>query len=455
MNIAWTRLKGVGLLLLGLATVGTARSHAADINTDGLGRLADTSTAVGVAETSPFKDEPSGTKSIVAQPATTLPGVAMSSAPAMPACDFDDYAGAPGRVWFRGEYVHWWTNGAHLPPLVSTVTDLANPVGSLATVYGGREVEDGDRSAYYMDLGMWLDRCHIWGIEGDYLDSNANPDNYDSGLSNGFYNGALYPIVRAFFDPGLGSIQLSGVGYPNQYVGRITVDNNEYFQSAGVWLRRQLKAAEWTSDGRDVNWTASTARTFRLDALAGYRFARLIGNTNERDDEMDIDSASTNYLSEYHFIDSYKAVTTYNGLDLGLDATYTLGRWSVDTVAKAAIGFSNEYVRLYGVSGIDPSNTGGTPLSATTVEEFSRDRFAAIPELKVTGGYQVTDHFKVTLGYDLLYWTAVVRAANQIAVNPATGYPYGTLVGSTLPAFSFNESGYFAQGIRLGGEFRF
>ena len=45
----------------------------------------------------------------------------------------------------------------------------------------------------------------------------------------------------------------------------------------------------------------------------------------------------------------------------------------------------------------------------------------------MTGGYQVTDHLKVTVGYDLLYWSAVVRAADQIAVEPTTGYPYGTV----------------------------
>ena len=70
----------------------------------------------------------------------------------------------------------------------------------------------------------------------------------------------------------------------------------------------------------------------------------------------------------------------------------------------------------------------------------------------VTAGYQVTDHFKVTVGYDLLYWTAVVRAADQIAVEPTTGYPYGTVVGNyaTLPAFSFNESHYPGRGLASG-----
>jgi hypothetical protein len=91
------------------------------------------------------------------------------------------------------------------------------------------------------------------------------------------------------------------------------------------------------------------------------------------------------------------------------------------------------------------------------LQEFSRNRFSVIPQFTVTAGYQLTDHLKVTAGYDLLYWSAVVRAADQIAVEPTTGYPYGTISGNyaALPAFTWNESHFFAQGLRLGAELRF
>ena len=458
MKIAWTRMKGVCLLLLGLATTGGGRSLATDIATQSFATFADSSPATTTG--SPFKDESAATPG-KAVPAT--PGVTESSPPesaAGNACCYDSFAGAPGRFWFSGEYLYWNTSGAHLPPMVSTVTNLDNPSGSLQTVFGDREVRDGTHEGYRIDLGMWLDCCHNWGLEADYFDVTGQPDNYDSGLSNGFNNGNPFPIVRAFYDPGLVNgvplgIQLSGVAYPNQYVGRITVDTDDYFQSAGVWLRRNLRASEWSTNNQEVNWTNSCARTFRLDAIAGYRFARLIDSVDERDDEMSINRASADYLTEYTYIDSYHAVNTFNGADLGLNAVCTFGRWSVDVVTKAAIGFNNQYVRLYGLEQVDASNTGGGIQASSGTQEYSRDRFSAIPELTVTGGYQVTDHVKITVGYDLLYWSAVVRAADQIAVEPTTGYPYGTLVNSTLPPFSFNESHFLAQGLRLGAECRF
>ena len=93
------------------------------------------------------------------------------------------------------------------------------------------------------------------------------------------------------------------------------------------------------------------------------------------------------------------------------------------------------------------------------MQTFSQNRFAAIPELVVTGGYQVTEHFKVTVGYDLFYWLAVARAGNQIAVEPTTGYPYGTVDGHyPLPQLSSavgTQSHDLANGLRLGAEVRF
>ncbi len=337
---------------------------------------------------------------------------------------------------------------------------------ALSTVFGDRTVGDGNHDGYRMDFGMWLDCHHCWGLEADYFDVSGRPDNYDSGLSNGYLNGNLFPLVRAYYDPGINpntaqpyGTQLSAVGVPTQYVGRVTVATSDYFQSAGVWLRHPLRESEWSTNNNDVNWTNPCARTFRLDGIAGYRFARLIDSVDIEDSEEYTVFGQPGYQNVYSEVDSYKAVNTFNGCDLGLNAVYTFGRWSVDVVGKAAIGFNNQYVRLFGYSEIDASNTtppGGTPISAAaSTQEYSRDRFSWLPELTVTGGYQFTDHLKFTVGYDLLYWTAVVRAADQIAVQPTTGLPYGTQIGSTLPPFSFNESRFLAQGVRLGGEFRF
>ena len=470
MKIAWNKMRGVGLLLLGLATAGGGRSFAADINTESFAVLAGSSsaTAAGTAVASPFKDESASAPAKVVAVEPAIPsGSACCPVECSPSCatgilcDNGCYSGAPGRVWFNGEYLHWWTSGAHLPPMVSTLTGPQETVP--VTLFGGDEIRNGDHDGYRMDFGMWLDCCHCWGIEADYFDVTGRPDGFDSGFSNGYNaDGTEHSFARIVFDPAATpNLQVNSVAEVGFTVGRITVQTSDYFQSAGIWLRRQLRASEWSTSNCDVNWTDSCARTFRLDAIGGYRFARLIDSVDEQDDSFVFNQNQPNALYQYTYLNSYKTVNNFNGTELGLDGVYTMGRWSLDVVGKVALGFNNEYVRLYNQEFININDvvpgTPAAPQNANPTQEFSRNRFAAIPELTVTAGYQVTDHLKFTVGYDLLYWTAVVRAADQIAVEPTTGYPYGTLVGnySTLPAFSFNESHFLAQGLRLGGEFRF
>jgi hypothetical protein len=469
MRIAWTTLNGAGLLGLTVATLLGNRAFAEDIDVQSFAVLdpSSTSDTVGTAIASPFKDESA------AAPATTGPAQGPGTQPCPPAvaansaCDMDDFVGAPGRFWFRGEYLHWWTTGAHLPPLVSTV-DANNPAAeTLTTIFGDRDVNDGSHEGYRVNLGMWLDCHHCWAIEGEYFDIVGKQDNFDSGLSNGYSDGIPNPIVHPFYDPSLDpnnrldpvGVQLRAVAFPLQYVGRVTVSTSDYFQSAGLWLRRQLRASEWSTNNSECNWTDSCARTFRLDAVGGYRFSRLIDAVEVQDSEMSIvPPPYAFYGTQYAFADNSRAVNNFSGAELGLDAVYTHGRWSLDVLGKAAIGVNNQYTRIYGLLSQDSSNTGGGIQQSESTREHSRNRFSAIPELSVTAGYQLTEHVKFTVGYDLLYWSAVVRAANQIAVEPTTGIPYGTLNSANLPnlpAFTFNETYFLAQGLRLGGEIHF
>jgi hypothetical protein len=300
---------------------------------------------------------------------------------------------------------------------------------------------------------MWLDNCHRWGIEGDYYDFQGRPDDYDSGLNGGYTNGNPFPIVRPFFTPGTG-VSLDAVGYPSQYVGRVTVDTNDFFQSAGVWFRYNLRASEWSTNGHDVFTTDPAARTFRMDAIVGYRFARMIDYVNIRDDEVNINSADfTNYLTIFTNIDNFRTVNSFNGCELGLDTVMTSGRWSLDLLSKLAVGMNHQNIQLYGFAQSDASETGGQIQSASVNETLGLNRFSYMPELTATLGYQFTDHIKFTVAYDLIYWSEVARAGSQIATDPTTGLALGPQ--PTLTSSTVNESNFWAEGFRLGAEIRF
>ncbi|HNL54844.1 MAG TPA: BBP7 family outer membrane beta-barrel protein [Turneriella sp.] len=96
---------------------------------------------------------------------------------------------------------------------------------------------------------------------------------------------------------------------------------------------------------------------------------------------------------------------------------------------------------------------------AFNVERF----FAFVPEVNFNVGYQFTNHFKMFVGYDFLYWSKVLRAGDQIdtTVNLA-GIPYapqpgqrdadGNVIpaGANRPTVLLRETDFWAQGISLG-----
>jgi hypothetical protein len=62
----------------------------------------------------------------------------------------------------------------------------------------------------------------------------------------------------------------------------------------------------------------------------------------------------------------------------------------------------------------------------------------------------------LTLGYTFLYLSDVARAGDQIdpMIN-VSQLPPGPLTGAALPDFSFQSSGFWAQGLTFGVEYCF
>ena len=89
-----------------------------------------------------------------------------------------------------------------------------------------------------------------------------------------------------------------------------------------------------------------------------------------------------------------------------------------------------------------------------------RERLAFIPEVGLNVGLQVTRRLKISAGYSLLWISTVARAGEQLdPVVNTTQFPIrsgnGPLVGPARPAFPFDESDFWAQGVRFGLELSF
>src|SRR5262249_28784157 len=151
------------------------------------------------------------------------------------------------------------------------------------------------------------------------------------------------------------------------------------------------------------------------------------------------------------------------------------GRCTFDWTTKVALGRTYETVAVAGgqsfVIGTPAGMTMGSyPFGLLTqpsnIGRRTHNDFAVVPEVGFNVGYQLTQHLKLFCGYNFLYWSRVVRAADQIDTvldvetrpNPATGsppFPIGPRQGmvQTRPVVPFRETDLWAQGINFGLQF--
>lgn len=101
---------------------------------------------------------------------------------------------------------------------------------------------------------------------------------------------------------------------------------------------------------------------------------------------------------------------------------------------------------------------GGLYALRSNIGSVERDEFVLVPELGLKLGVRVRNHLHFTIGYSVLYFPNVIRAAEQIDtdLNPNLIPPEITpLVGVARPRVLWQQSDYFAQGLTLGGELQY
>jgi hypothetical protein len=361
--------------------------------------------------------------------------------------------GPRDRIWFRGEYLGWWTKSATLPPLVTTspadtAYENAGIWGKSGTtiLVGGDNANEGLRSGARLTLGCWLDDCHAAGLEISYLFLSQTAAEYN--LTS---DGSLI-LARPFYDVDGAAQSAIVVAYHSdtspayERTGAIDVRSTSELSSVELVLR---KALILQSDRR-------------LDFLVGYRYARF---------REDVSVDASTYIVEDPRIASETTIQTsdlfnvkneFNGFDFGFAAKTRCCRWSLEMSAKLALGNTHSRANVGGSQTL--SAPGETPVHyndgmlalSTNSGSYNRNAFAVMPELGVTLGYDLTCRLKATVGYTFLYWSNVVRPADLIdtELNPSQ-FPPDELSGNPSPKFQWVSTDYWAQGVTAGLEYRY
>jgi hypothetical protein len=377
------------------------------------------------------------------------------------------------------EYLNWWVKGAPLSvPLVSTGPIETTHHGLLgppaengadstvlygaphAPAQGGNDVQNFPSApGVKVNAGYWLDEQRRVAIEGSafYLgsqsagftaqgDANGNPI-----LGIPVHNSITYNIGTMLIFPGEDSLPFSLPDNPNRarangiITGGIGITNTETFWGADVKGAVTLY--------RDPTW--------ELAGLAGFRYLSLsegFGLTT------DIVGVTGPYVGQSGVaFDKFKTSNRFYGATFGLRGGVHLGPWFAELTAQIGPGVSNQMVDVTGgftSVNFAPLGSGPEGVFAQPANEgrrtASRFAFATDSELKV--GYAVSENIRLSLAYEHIYYSSVVRPTDQIDRNIPKGQTFlqaAPTISTTSPARLFKTTSFYAQGLNVGIEFRF
>lgn len=349
-------------------------------------------------------------------------------------------------LWGSAEVLLWWMKGTDLPPIVGTsplgtIRNDASVVGTAGyqTLYGddivGRDLQAGGR----ITIGTWLDGTHNAGIGTRFYALDGSAEHFDA-VTNG---GTI--IGRPFFNVGLNREDAVLIGLPGEVAGDIHVKFTNSLIGNDAFVRIMLERSQLR----------------RVDIISGYQFLRM-------DDDLRIDS-TTNIIDPNSFIngaqinvfDRLRGTNEFHGAMFGLQGSTAHGNLSLNFLGKIGVSNNHQQVIIEGrqeVSfppGPGTVTPGGLFAQPSNSGTHVRDRICVIPELTLNLAYHVSSNVSVHVGYNLLWMSSVVRSGDHIDRSVNLSQVPGPVVGPNLPAFEFDSTDYWVQGINLGMNWNF
>ncbi|QDT11455.1 BBP7 family outer membrane beta-barrel protein [Planctomycetes bacterium K23_9] len=364
----------------------------------------------------------------------------------------------PQDGWASFEALHWYQDGMRLPALVTTSGENtaradAGVLGQSGTrtLFGGEDVLDHRFDGFRTRFGFWFDRCHTWGLGAEYFNIGQESETF-SHTSSGT------PILaRPFFNTTTGLEDSELVAFPGIVSGNVTARASSELFGGGFHLRHlrccQEGCKSWLFCGCKSHYCS------RSETMIGYRYLQL-----DEDVSITENLVGINPTGNFAIRDSFDTRNQFNGVDLGWKYRVTRGYWTYDAMLRLAVGNTRQTVRIDGQTTItDPNNPpattseGGLLAQSSNIGLHKQDEFSVVPEFNANIGYQLTDHLRATFGYTFIYWSNVVRPGDHISTDLNTGLlpPAVTpLTGVSRPAFAFDTTDYWAQGLSYGFEYR-
>jgi hypothetical protein len=211
-----------------------------------------------------------------------------------------------------------------------------------------------------------------------------------------------------------------------------------------------------------------TCNSKELNLLGGYRFYEYDTNLSITENLLVLPGTQTPLVPGTTFFvqDRFRTHNEFNGGEIGLQGLCKRSCWWVDGMAQVAMGEQHRTVRVSGQTIVDVPG-GGTSVDAgglltselTNIGRYDDSDFVVIPEFRLGIGGQITHYCSVRLGYNVIIWNDVARAASHLPpglqVDPRNLPPVQP-GGGPEPEFpGIRGSQLLAHGLDLGILFAF
>jgi hypothetical protein len=352
--------------------------------------------------------------------------------------------GPPGDFCLRANYLLWGIKGLQLPSLAIAGSSNPGHAGPVL-VLGGSDLDNDVFHGGRFTAATVLNDAHTLFFEGGYF-FLGNQSTHATLASPG---GPDSPILaRPFFDVLTGRESAVLVASPSLGAGGIKASASASLQGAEANAVCQLYCCP----------------RYRVEALVGFRYQDLSEDLGIRSAGAIAPGVALFGGRETGVIDQFITHNTFFGGQLGARAEYYWHHLVVNLRTDLALGGNAETIRVSGttltLNGRKRTVAGGLLALPTNSGRFHDSEFAVIPEVGIQLGYQFNPQVRAFVGYDFLYWSDVARPGDQIdsGVNPVRVPALrtaGPLTGPARPAFSPQQTDFWAQGLEVGLEVRY
>jgi hypothetical protein len=342
--------------------------------------------------------------------------------------------------------------GDRLPPLVTSspaTTSLVN-AGVLTEpgtqiVFGNQSANTQFRSGARVVMGWWMSQQTR--LEGEWFGLATQHTTWD-----GSSNSAGLPILaRPYFDLTNGLPNANVVAYPGQLIGSINANVSSSFTGAGMQF---MTLCSYSQD---------CYHSYRVDFIYGFRYVGLYEKLSIHSTSTSIQTTETAQVgTTLTTNDRFGTSNNFVGGNIGAMLQKRAGPWSYTGVARLGVGATAEHVNISGsststpVSGAASTFPGGLLAMPSNIGNYNRGGFALLPQLELKLGYDYSPRLRFTVGYDVLYWSRVVRPGAQVDTFVNTSQAGGQQnIGTPGPLFGFRETDLWVQGLSVGSELKF